>query len=232
MKLLLTMFAFLGVMPINDQTLLTGAWQWKEGSEEKVWIFADGYCAQSSYDKINKKFMGTWGGPYKIDNDKLTIQTEFNTFDSTQIGKAVEYTLSGKGAKISLNSKGASQEWQRIDNGVGPLAGTWRISGRMQDGKMSEIKPGARKTLKILSATRFQWVAINPEVKGFYGTGGGTCMFFNGKYMEKIEFFSRDSSRVGATLSFEGKVANDLWTHTGLNSRGEPLHEEWTRVKH
>jgi DMSO/TMAO reductase YedYZ molybdopterin-dependent catalytic subunit len=72
-------------------------------------------------------------------------------------------------------------------------------------------------------------MAINAETKEFFGTGGGTYTYVNGKYTEKIEFFSRDSSRVGAVLSFDGMVNGKVWTHKGLNSRGEPLHEEWTR---
>ncbi len=49
----------------------------------------------------------------------------------------------------------------RIDDGTGLLAGNWRISGRMSDGKINPVNTGgARKTLKILSGTRFQWVAI------------------------------------------------------------------------
>jgi hypothetical protein len=101
----------------------------------------------------------------------------------------------------------------------------------MQDGKLVESSPGPRKTLKLLSGSRFQWVAINPDEKGFYGTGGGTYTFSNGRYTESIEFFSRDSTRVGASLTFDGKVENDAWTHSGLNSRGEPLHEVWRRVR-
>ena len=120
---------------------------------------------------------------------------------------------------------------QRTDNGNANLAGNWRITGRMRDGSIQPIEKSARKTLKILSSTRFQWMAINTETKEFSGTGGGTYTFKNGKYTENIEFFSRDSSRVGASLSFDGSVNNNMWTHKGLSSRGEPIHEEWSRER-
>jgi len=74
-------------------------------------------------------------------------------------------------------------------------------------------------------------MAINTETKEFFGTGGGSYTFKDGKYTEQIEFFSRDSSRVGASLSFDGSINGNVWTHKGFNSRGEPLHEEWTREK-
>ena len=74
-------------------------------------------------------------------------------------------------------------------------------------------------------------MAINTETKEFSGTGGGTYTFKDGKYTENIEFFSRDSSRVGASLSFDVSVANNICTHKGLSSKGEPIHEEWSRER-
>jgi hypothetical protein len=63
------------------------------------------------------------------------------------------------------------------------------------------------------------------------GTGGGTYTFANGKYTEHIEFFSRDSSRVGAALTFDGKLENGDWHHSGLSSKGDPIYEVWSRKK-
>ena len=54
--------------------------------------------------------------------------------------------------------------------------------------------------------------------------------FENGKYTEHIEFFSRDSSRVGASLGFDGKIENGAWHHSGLSSRGEPIYEIWKHL--
>src|SRR5690606_36719009 len=101
--------------------------------------------------------------------------------------------------------------------------------GRMQEGKIVLNPPRARKTLKVLTGTRFQWAAINAETKEFFGTGGGTYTFSNGKYTENIEYFSRDSSRVGASLAFDGKIEGDLWHHSGLSSAGAPIYEIWKR---
>jgi hypothetical protein len=127
---------------------------------------------------------------------------------------------------------GESTIWKRVDNGAAPLAGNWRITHRKQDGKLQAIhQSGGRKTVKILSGTRFQWAAINTDTKEFSGTGGGTYTFQNGKYTEQIEFFSRDSSRVGALLTFEGKVEKDGWHHSGLSSRGDAIYEVWNKPR-
>lgn len=84
----------------------------------------------------------------------------------------------------------------------------------------------------MLTGNRFQWFAINPETKEFFGTGGGTYSFENGKYTENILFFSRDNSRVGAHLTFDGKIEDGNWHHSGLSSKGDAIYEIWGRVKY
>ena len=60
--------------------------------------------------------------------------------------------------------------------------------------------------MKILSGTRFQWIAYNTETKKFMATGGGTYTTLKGKYKENIEFFSRDNSKVGLNLEFDYEI--------------------------
>ena len=93
---------------------------------------------------------------------------------------------------------------------------------------MQAMRMGSRKTMKVLSGTRFQWAAFNVETKEFSGTGGGTYTTKNSKYTEDIVFFSRDDSRVGMSLEFDFKVEDDDWYHSGLSSRGDPISEVWT----
>lgn len=214
----------------NQTASVTGAWQVRNGTVEQVLIFQDGYFSHSQFDKLNKKFIHTNGGTYKIADGKIIYKIEFDTKDKELVGteKAVPFNYSFN-KLILAGADGINQVWDRIDDGTGSLAGNWRISGRMNNGTMQPVQRSARKTLKLLSATRFQWMAINIDTKEFFGTGGGTYTFKDGKYTENIEFFSRDSSRVGASLTFDGAVNNNVWTHKGLNSRGEPLHEEWSR---
>jgi hypothetical protein len=81
----------------------------------------------------------------------------------------------------------------------------------------------------MLSDNRFQWIAFNSETAEFFGTGGGTYTAKGGKYTENIEFFSRDSSRVGAQLTFDFKREGNNWHHSGLSSTGNPINEIWQR---
>lgn len=232
MKTLL--FAGIGVFLSHtsfNQTSLTGAWSHANGSTEMLYVVVDDYLTFSSYDKLSKTFNHTWGGPIKVDKDKFSVAIEYNSANADEVGRTAEYSFTNEGNKLILTRSGEKSSLTRIDDGKGELAGNWRISGRMQGDKMNTINPGPRKTLKILSGSRFQWIAINTETKEFFGTGGGTYTFKDGKYTESIEFFSRDKSRVGATLVFDGRLVNGVWVHSGLNSKGEPLHEEWSRNK-
>jgi hypothetical protein len=83
--------------------------------------------------------------------------------------------------------------------------------------------------MKILSGTRFQWIAYNVDTKEFFGTGGGTYTTSGGKYTESIDFFSRDNSRVGARLEFDFILDDGDWHHSGKSSKGDPIDEVWSK---
>lgn len=229
---LLAVVAISSTFAQSSRSGITGAWQIKEGDKEQILIFQDGFFSHTVYNKADKQFAYSRGGTYTSTGDALNLKVSFNSTDREEVGKQLtaKYAISGKTVKLSTN--GETQNWQRVDDSSAPLAGVWRITSRMQDGKLTPIhQTGSRQTYKILTGTRFQWAAIDPEKKEFSGTGGGTYTFSDGKYTETIEFFSRDNSRVGASLSFEGKLENGDWHHSGKNSKGDPIYEVWSRVK-
>ena len=125
---------------------------------------------------------------------------------------------------------GSDQIMKRIDDGSpGELQGAWLMSGSIRNGAMQQRDTNRpRKTMKILSGTRFQWIAYNTETKKFIGTGGGTYTTINGKYTEHIEFFSRDDTKAGLSLSFDYELIDGAWHHSGLSSKGDPIHEIWS----
>ncbi|MGZ8559379.1 MAG: hypothetical protein ACXWWC_13635 [Chitinophagaceae bacterium] len=212
-----------------SSTSITGAWHLQQTNTEQVLIFQDGYFSHTVFDKVNKKFISTYGGIYKTDGKTLKLLLEFDTRSMDDIGKEknISHTVADKMLHIDIS--GSHQHWTRIDEGADKLAGVWRITGRMVDGKINPMQRGDRKTLKLLSGTRFQWMAINPATKEFFGTGGGTYTFTNGKYTEHIEYFSRDSTRVGASLSFDGTIKDGVWNHSGKSSKGDPINELWSK---
>ena len=84
-----------------------------------------------------------------------------------------------------------------------------------------------RKTMKFLINGYFQWIAFNTETFQFSGSGGGKYITKDGKYIESIEYFSRDDSKVGLNLEFDYELINKEWNHKGFSSKGDPLHEIW-----
>ena len=216
----------------KKENMIKGAYQYKQGSVEHVAIFADGYFTHTIYDRQNRQFLRTRGGTFSYKDEVLEVNYEFDTKDAEQIGRSVKYKADADEKELETDLNGEKHEWIRLDEGEKNLAGLWTITARQQNGQLNPIhQRGTRKTIKILSSTRFQWAAIDPGTKQFSGTGGGTYSFENGKYTEHIEFFSRDSSRVGQSLSFEGKLENGNWHHSGLSSKGDPIYEVWSRKK-
>ena len=211
------------------QKNLKGAWELKECSVTHTLVIADDYFSLTSFDISGKIFLQTEGGTCIRKGDQLEGKIEFNTADKTKVGSVYAWTLHSAGSNITIRRDGKKETWAQTDDGSGTLSGNWRITGRDQNGTMIEIKPAARKTIKLLSGKRFQWAAINTETGEFFGTGGGNYTFENGKYTEHIEFFSRDSSRVGMSLSFDGRVEGRNWYHSGKSSKGDPISEVWRR---
>lgn len=215
----------------TTQAQLEGAWTSNSGTEELTYIFSGKYFAVTRYSASEKKFIGTWGGTFRVEKGNLIELQEFNTLDPGKIGtETVRASKISKSKWLAELTGTEKIEFKRVDDGKpGALAGAWLITGRMVNGKATSNRPGARRTMKILSGTRFQWIAYNVDTKEFFGTGGGTYTTVDGKYTENIEFFSRDNSRVGSTLNFEFSIEEGRWRHKGLSSKGEPIDEYWSK---
>lgn len=192
-------------------------------------LITDHYFSLTSFHPDNRRFNYTWGGPFKMDGQAMRIFVEFNTWQEQQIAVGNEVAATVDWTREGINFNG--NLFHRSHEINGDLTGCWRITARQQNGKMSEMTRGPRKTLKLMAGSHFQWVAINTETGEFFGTGGGKYSFEKGQYTETIEFFSRDSSRVGARLSFEGRVEGNQWHHSGKSSKGDPIYEIWTRER-
>lgn len=217
---------------INAQDL-QGAWQWngENGQGEQITavvIVMNGYQVVTFYKAGSGEFIRTSGGSFSVEGQTITEVVEFDSADSTRVGK--EEVFQYEMGENTIRMADSDQIWTRIDDGSpGHLAGAWLFSGRKRDdGTITERDANnPRKTMKMLSGTRFQWIAYNTETRKFMATGGGTYTTQDGKYIETIEFFSRDVSRVGASLEFNYDIIDGKWHHTGNNSSGEPLYEFW-----
>ena len=232
--LYLTIYIIL-INNINSQSFI-GAWEINHVSNEgvelkSIVIFSNGYQVVSTYETESGKFVSSNGGTWKLSNKTMTEKVEFDTNDANRVGSIVKFDIEIIDSKMAI--VGSNMKFKRIDNGSpGKLEGPWLMSARIRDGK-KQLRDTSRprQTMKILSGTRFQCIAYNTENKKFMGTGGGTYSTINGEYTENIEFFSKDDSKVGLNLKFNFELLNKKWQHKGYSSKGDPIHEIWTKRK-
>ena len=134
---------------------LTGAWNAKSGSTDHILVFQDGYFSYTIYDKTNKKFIRTWDGTFSESGGQMHANIEFDTESKDNVGGHKHFTTAVSGNSLNFDAGTGVNSWTRIDDGNGNLAGNWRITGRMRDGSIQPMERSPRKTVKILSATRF-----------------------------------------------------------------------------
>jgi hypothetical protein len=228
MKMFFSFFFCLQLFSITTaQSGLLGAWQRKvDAQTTAVAIVADKYFSVS-YFKSNE-FVATQGGSWIAEGTGLSLTLEWDSQDPNNVGSSVNLAYSLDGDRMTVDG----ESWTRVDDGTpGDLADAWLMTGRKRDGvgEMQIREMGPRKTMKILSGTRFQWIAYDTEKKSFSGTGGGTYTTVDGTYTENIDFFSRDNSRVGASLPFHYELVDNAWHHSGKSSKGDPIYEVWSR---
>lgn len=217
---------------IHAQSVI-GAWESYTTSESgeklrSVIIFADGYQVLTTYNATTGAFVHSNGGTWSLEGDTMTEKVEFHTDTPERVGTKSRFKVMMTDTTIQI--VGNDIKLNRIDHGEpGKLQGAWLMSGRIRDGK-TQVRDTSRprKTMKILSGTRFQWIAYNTETKQFMGTGGGTYTTQDGAYTENIEFFSRDDSKTGRSLPFTYELIDGAWHHKGLSSKGSPIHEIWS----
>ncbi|HAA15139.1 MAG TPA: membrane or secreted protein [Cytophagales bacterium] len=196
-----------------------------EDGEALMAIVTPGFFSITHYQKEPSGFGHVLGGSWKaVEDGRVEITYEFHSAKSEMVGTTEEWEWSQMADVFVIHD----YAFEREDDGTpGALQGAWLITGRERNGELRMRTPGARKTMKILSGSLFQWIAYNTDTGEFLGTGGGHYTTEKGNYTENIEFFSRDASRVGASLEFRYSIREEAWQHSGLNSRGEPLFEIW-----
>lgn len=215
----------LSLHTLAQQEKLTGAFSLKQKNENILWLFKDGYASQIVYK--DSEYTGTKGGPFQFDGKSIVILTEYNDRYPDSVGLKIKLPATLQQHKLQLSGL----TFHKVKNKPQALDALWRISGRQVDNKVYPIPRTDRKTIKILVDGYFQWIAINPAEKGFYGTGGGIYTYNPSKYTENILFFSRDNTRAGAKLDFKGELINGEWHHSGKSSKGDAIYEIWAKEK-
>ncbi|HEY1021111.1 MAG TPA: hypothetical protein VGE06_02305, partial [Flavisolibacter sp.] len=135
--LFLVVFALVGLTwlsafrsPLVQADTLTGAWQLRNGNEQQVLQFQDGYVTHTTFDKEGKRFLHTSGGRYDVQPGQLSITYEFDTKNKEQIGTTTRYPFTVQGSRLNTSLSGTEAAWQRVDDGREGLSGLWEITAR------------------------------------------------------------------------------------------------------
>ncbi|MAR15904.1 MAG: membrane or secreted protein [Flammeovirgaceae bacterium] len=207
------------------------SWIHSDNGIYELRIYSDKYFSSTKYNLESKEFISTMGGLYSLEDVYYEV-LEFNSKDSSKVGDTIFYSnikIKMKNDSGSMKIDGKEFSKNTDENN---LSGSWLMSGIERRGEMRMRDVNRpRKTMKILAGNRFQWIAYDISKKGFYGTGGGTYTAVDGKYVENIDFFSRDSNTVGKSLEFDFEIKDGDWHHKGFSSKGDPKYEIWTQRK-
>lgn len=223
---------------------LQGAWRMKVPPSQgntgwaQIKILEDGKFMFAVFDWKRREFYAAGGGRYEVNGGKYYEYIEFHTIDPVYVGTKAVFDC--RVANGVWYHKGVvpndqldvyiDEQYVRIDHGnESPLAGNWTLIERNGRSIPGEASRTSRKLLKILSGTRFQWAEYDRATRTFYGCGGGTYMFNNGRYTENLEFLSQDSTQVGKNLTFNARLQGSRLTREGRNSRGQQVVETWVR---
>ena len=233
MKKIILVIIILISVSTNAQNI-TGSWERihfsNDGKELKsIVIFTESHQSISIIENKTGKLIHSNGGTWSLDGNTMTEVVEFDTDNPERVGSSVVFDIELNNDYLKI--VGSDRKFSRNDDGSpGKLNGAWLMSSRFRNGVMQVRETNRpRKTMKILSGTRFQWIAYDTSKKTFIATGGGTYTTKNGVYTENIEFFSRDISRVGMKLEFEYSLKDGNWNHKGFSSRRKAINEIWTK---
>jgi len=222
---------FLSITSSFSNEIQNTSWININNSIYELRIYSDNYFAITKYNLETKEFISTKGGVYSMEDGYYEV-LEFNSIDSSAVGDTLYYSnvkieLKNDSGKMKIDGKKFTK-----NSDEDQLSGSWLMSGIERRGEMRMRDVNRpRKTMKILAGNMFQWIAYDISKKGFYGTGGGTYTAEDGKYVENIEFFSRDSNTVGKSLEFNFELKDGDWHHKGFSSKGDPKYEIWTQRK-
>lgn len=209
---------------------ITGAWGYGPQEDRTIMINTEKVFSVARNNIPGKKFISSYGGTWRIDGSRLIKNIEWNSLDSTQVGKEIIENVEIKDGRLIV--KQSNETWDRLDDGKpGALMGAWVITGNFVNDKASKRSNPffPRRTMKVLSGKYFHWIAYNVTTKAFLNAGGGTYTTVDGKYTENIEFFTKTAESIGKSLVFDYSFVDGDWRHKGQKSTGGPLDECWSK---
>ena len=196
--------------------LLSQVFTFKVNDQNHRILMDENYFIETVFMKNDGAFIMSRGGYYNKIANRIDLTFEFNS----------NYTLDS----LTSFSYSSNKIWKNISQSDQALEGKWLMAGRVKaEGEQRRDLTASRMTLKFLLDGYFQWTAFDVDSMSFMGSGGGTYSAQNKEYIETLDYFSRDNTKVGKVLPFGFIQKEDDWYHKGLNSKGKLMHEIWRK---
>jgi hypothetical protein len=89
-----------------------GAWGYGPAENRTVMINTDKIFSVATYDIPGKKFIGSKGGTWRVEGNKLIKKIEWNSKDSAQVGKEITEDLQITNGKLVVQQTNIT--WNRL----------------------------------------------------------------------------------------------------------------------
>lgn len=202
------------------------------------------------FNKKTDLLEGAGGGSYKFEESTYTEYIDFfYPPGSTLIGQAIPFDVKiedeiwfhtgytrdlefdpESGELVIVDTVKIEEQWISIDETAGNknslMLGTWDlISYKMDpiDSTYSEY-PDFVGYMKLITPSHFTWIKYNSDNIGgeVMGLGSGTWLRFENDYLEHIDvMYPSGSNQLNTVLTFNVKMEDNLWHHTGYIKRIE-----------
>jgi hypothetical protein len=122
-------------------SILKGSWKSPAG----VIIFSESYFSVAFFNIEQKKFMGTIGGKYQLNDGNITLEVEYSYPDKDLVGESETVPCEVKDDKFTYTGSQGTMEFTKIaESDKTPLAALWQITGREnKEGNIVEMPKAA-----------------------------------------------------------------------------------------
>ena len=146
------------------QALTTSAWKLENpDNTTEILLFSGDYFTWTKHSTDKGAFLWTKGGKWRMDGKKMMLEYEFHTTTPDLVGTIESIQAKAKNQQLKLKKFG---KWMAIEEATSPLTNPYLFSGRKRNGELQRRDTDRpRKTMKVLTDTRFQWIAYNTIVR-------------------------------------------------------------------
>lgn len=218
--------------------LLAAKWGETEMEEEKeiaIKIFTQNRFAVVRYSEENNEFVGASGGSYIQLGEEFTEYPEYNTWDTTLVGKPQKFSFEFEENLLyqegfikgeTLPEHQLEEVYERLEPGIfamkqkHPIVGVWKLDRWANGDRIApEPLPEDEIVYKIITP-KYYYVVRYSKAGQIFGVSVGKHQITTDYYIETIDFYTYDPSNNGKQYTFNYNFENNQFIQTGMIDSG------------